>query len=405
MKILHIAGGKLNSGAFKGANILHQALLELKVDSKILNDSPPKSTINNKLHLDKNIIFINKKFINMLKNKFFLYLEKFLKALYLPSPRGTFTLGLFGFDVTKLQEYKDADIIHIHWLNQGFIKIKSLSKINKPIIWTMRDMWAFSGGSHYTMDFEKYEDSQISKIIKNYKKKIYNNNFQFIAISDWLKNKAQTSTVLRNFKVNRIYNNIDTRDFNLIDQEAAKKTLNILTSKQIILYGAQNPQSKRKGWDIFIKALKKLDKSNFYLLIFGNFWSQKILDDIGIEYKNLGFVDNKKIINAIYSSADIFVAPSLQEAFGKTFAESMLCETPVVCFSDTSISEIVDHKVNGYIVENVDADELKDGINWLSKELRNNNYVKGRARPKVIDFDAKIIAKKYIEIYKNTLNY
>ena len=400
MKILHIVGGKHNSGAFMGANILHNALLELDVNSKLLNDVPFK--INNKNI--KNIVFINNNFIKRIINKLFIYFEKILKSIYLPSPRGTFTLGLFGFNIVKLKEYKEADIIHIHWLNQGFIKLRSLSKVDKPVIWTMRDMWAFTGGSHYSMEFEKYEVGYLSKIIRNYKRKIYNKNFQFIAISEWLKNKAQKSSVLQNYKVKRIYNNIDIKDFNLINKDVARSTLKILTKKKIILYGAQNPQSKRKGWDIFVETLKKLDKSKYFLLIFGNFWSQKILDNIGIEYKILGFIDNKKIMNAAYSSADIFVASSIQEAFGKTFAEAMLCETPVVCFDNTSISEIVDHKINGYIVKNQNSEELKEGIDWMSEEIKKNNYNKDRARVKAIDFDAKVIAKEYIELYKNALN-
>ena len=400
MKILHIVGGKHNSGAFMGANILHNALLELDVNSKLLNDTPFK--INDKSI--KNIVFINNNFIKRLFNKLFIYFEKILKSIYLPSPRGTFTLGFFGFNIVKLKEYKEADIIHIHWLNQGFIKLNSLSRVDKPVIWTMRDMWAFTGGSHYSMEFEKYEVGYLSKIIRNYKRKIYNKNFQFIAISEWLKNKAQKSSVLQNYKVKRIYNNIDIKDFNLINKDAARSTLKISTKKKIILYGAQNPQSKRKGWDIFVETLKKLDKSKYFLLIFGNFWSQKILDNIGIEYKILGFVDNKKIMNATYSSADIFVASSVQEAFGKTFAEAMLCETPVVCFDNTSISEIVDHKINGYIVKKQNSEELKKGIDWMSEEIKKNNYNKNRARVKAIAFDAKVIAKEYIELYKNALN-
>ena len=98
------------------------------------------------------------------------------------------------------------------------------------------------------------------------------------------------------------------------------------------------------------------------------------------------------------------MAPSIQEAFGKTFAEAMLCEIPVVCFNNTSISEIVDHKINGYVVKNINSDELKDGINWISEQIKKNNYKKGGARAKAIDFDSKIIAKKYIELYKNTLS-
>ena len=140
--------------------------------------------------------------------------------------------------------------MHIHWLNQGFIRMSSLSKIKKPVIWTMRDMWAFTGGSHYTMDFNKYEKSKLSKIIQNFKKKSYKKNFHFIAVSDWLKNKGQESYVLGNFNVQRIYNNIDLKNFQDISKITARLNLNIKPIS-ILSYGANNPQSKRKGWNIF----------------------------------------------------------------------------------------------------------------------------------------------------------
>ena len=398
IKVLHVVGGSLTNGAAKGANVLHEALLNLKIDSKLLNDSTPKVKI-----IDKKIIFINDTFFKKIINIAFVCLEKILKSIFLHTPRETFTLGFFGFDITKLKEYKNADIIHIHWLNQGFIKFGSLSKINKPLVWTMRDMWPFTGGSHYSMDFEKYEKSYISKKIKNFKKKNYKKNFHFVAVSDWLRNKAQKSSVLKEYDIKRIYNNINTNDFDKITKKQAKSFLNISTKKKIILYGAQNPQSKRKGWNIFIKTLKKLDNTKYFLLIFGNFWSQESLNKIGIEYRSLGFINDKKILNNIYSSADLFVAPSIQDAWPKTFAEAMYCGTPVVCFDNTSISEIVDHKVNVYIVKNFDADLLKKGIDWLSKEIMKNSFNKNNSRIKISNFSGDVIAKKYIKFYKKIL--
>jgi len=404
IKVLHIVGGSSTDGAYKGANILHQALLDLNIESKILNDSPPKINQKSIKNYQQNIFFINNNFYTKMCNIIFVYLEKFLKSIFLHSPRSTFTLGFFGFDITKLKEFKDADIIHIHWLSQGFIRVKTLSKINKPVVWTMRDMWPFTGGSHYSMDFTKYESGGLSQIIQNFKKKIFNKNIQFVAISEWLKNEAEKSNVLKGYNIKRIYNNIDLRDFDSINKNTARSILKIKTEKKIILYGAQNPQSIRKGWNIFVEALKKLDKSKYFLLIFGNFWSQKTLDLIGIEYKCVGFIDDKKKLNAIYSSADLFIASSIQEAFGKTWAEAMACKIPVVCFDKTSASEIVDHKVNGYVAKNFDSNKLKDGIEWLSKEIDRGNYRRDKVPNKTLAFDAKFIAKKYIDLYKNALN-
>ena len=399
IKVLHIVGGKFTNGAVKGAKILHEALLENNIESKFVNDTP----LNTK-RIDKNIFFVNYTYLNILFNKVCVLTEKVLKTLFLHSPRETFTLSFFGRDITKLEEYKTADIIHIHWLNQGFIKLSSISKIKKPVVWTLRDMWAFTGGSHYTMDFEKYEKSKLSTIIKNFKKKSYKKSFYFIAISDWLKNKALQSDVLREFNVDRIYNNIDLKKFNNINKKQGKDFLNINTDKKIILYGANNPQSKRKGWDIFVESLKELDKSKYYLLIFGNFWSHKTLDKIGFEYKSLGFIDDTKILNSVYSCADLFVASSIQDGWPKTFAEAMYCKTPVICFSNTSIAEIVNHKINGYVVQNFDSNQLKDGIEWLSRAIDNNNLNVESVKNRIEEFGSDKIAKKYIKLYEKILN-
>lgn len=398
IKVLHIVGGSHKNGAFKGAYILHKALIDLGIDSRILSDQVQKP-----IKSDTRIININNNFIKQLISKCNTLIEKVIKSIFLPSPRETFTLSFLGFDITKLKEYEEANVIHFHWLSQGFISLNSLSKIKKPTFWTMRDMWVFTGGSHYSMDFNKYEKSIFSNLIQSFKIKSYNKNFRFVAVSNWIKDKAKKSKVLKNHNIYKIDNNVDLNNFNFISKNKARKKLKIFTKKKIILYGAQNPQSKRKGWDIFVKTLKKLDKSKYLILIFGNFWSQKVLDEIKVEYKSLGYIHDIKKLNNIYSCADLFVASSIEDAWPKTFAEAMFCGTPVVCFDKTSISEIIDHKVSGFIADKTDENSLLEGIEWLSKEVVKNKSICNKARKKIFEFHPKKIAKKYISLYKKSL--
>jgi glycosyltransferase involved in cell wall biosynthesis len=402
MNVLHLVGGNFDNGAFSGAKILHDQLLDMKVNSNLINNSLKKNQIDKKKF--KKVYKVQNTNVKKIKYYFFVIVEKLLKKIFLPSPRQTFTFGFMGFDITKLYNYKNCDIIHIHWLGEGFINLNSLKKVSKPIVWTMRDMWAFSGGSHYTMDFQTYEKKFISKYIQRRKLKYYETKIQFVAVSNWLKKFAKKSYALRNKDIIKIDNNVDTKKLLNFKKDSAKKFLNIKTDKQIILYGAQNPQSKRKGWHLFIKSLKKLKKENYLILIFGNFWSQSSLDNIGIEYKSFGFISDFKKLSAIYSSADIFVASSIQDAWPKTFAESMYCKTPVVCFANTSISEIVDHKINGYIVNKFNSNELFKGIQWLLDRVRSNNDLGKNAKQKILNYQPKIITKKYLELYKKLLS-
>ena len=400
MKILHIVGGSENGGAFKGAYILHKALKNLGVDSKILNDQiiSDKTLIN---YDGENIININRSIEKQILSKIFVNLEKLIKFIVLPSKRSTFTFGLIGYDISKIKEVKNADIIHIHWLKDGFINFKTISKINKPVVWTMRDMWPFTGGSHYTMEFEKYEKNLLSKKIQKIKKKFFK-KINFIAISEWLKIKAENSYVLNNVKIQKIFNNVDLNNFFEIPQEKAKSILKIKTKKKIILFGSHDPQSLRKGWSIFLETIKKINKDKYFLLLFGKFWSADQIQQTGIEFKSLGYIQDINKLNTVYSCSDLFLATSLQEAFGKTWVEAIACNKPVICFKNTSISENIKHKLNGFIVENRNSDELKDAIDWIADNF-NLNFKKD-LRETIQIFDKKNIALEYLNLYKKILN-
>ena len=138
-------------------------------------------------------------------------------------------------------------------------------------------------------------------------------------------------------------------------------------------------------------------------MIFGNFWSEEILDRIGIEYKSFGFIDDKNLLNAIYSSSDIFVFPSIQEAFGKTWAEAMACGLPIVCFNNTSASDYISHKVNGFVVDDISSENLKMGIEWMSKKIEEKKDFYRLSKNQVEIFDPKIIAQQYIKLYSEVL--
>lgn len=130
----------------------------------------------------------------------------------------------------------------------------------------------------------------------------------------------------------------------------------------------------------------------------GNLEKSEVID-VGFEYINFGFVKDQNKIGLVYSSADVYVAPSLAEAFGKTIAESMLCKTPVVCFDATGPKEIVDHQINGYKAKAYYPEDLAKGIEWI---CNSNEYEKlaENARKKAIKtYDNLLIAKRYIQLY------
>lgn len=211
-------------------------------------------------------------------------LDNLLLVFYPKRKRVIFSTGMFGIDFTKTREYQEADIIHLHWINGGFVNIKHLSKINKPIVWTMRDMWPFTGGCHYSMGCENYKTGcgncvqlqsnssyDLSKFILNRKKKYLPKNMKIVGISRWLSNKAKESELFSKFDVRTIPNNINTREFFPVDKKIAREILGIKTDKKVILTGSINVGDFYKGFSKYLEAVKTLDKDKYFCV----FWKVK----------------------------------------------------------------------------------------------------------------------------------
>jgi len=281
MKILHIVAGNLTGGSARGAYWLHNGLVDLGIDSKILTNS--KITFG-----DDRVISTNQTKKDKLFNFIRLQLDSNIQTLYRNRKRVIFSTGFFGVDFTKTKEYKEADIIHLHWINGGFVNIKDLSKVDKPIVWTIRDMWSMTGGCHYTMGCENFisgcgnckqlgsnSSFDLSKVILNRKIKYVPKSIKIVGISSWLSNQAKQSKLLKNFNIRTIHNNINSNDFYPINKRIARDILGINTEKRIILAGAQNLKDFYKGFDKFLEAVDKLDREKYYL-VFLETWIIKL---------------------------------------------------------------------------------------------------------------------------------
>jgi len=408
MKILHLVGGELSCGAARGAYWLHLGLKSLGVDSTILTNSTTTFS-------DESIITTSKtkkdKFCSLIR----IELDGLPATFYRKRRRHIFSSGLIGFDFTKTKVFKEAEILHLHWINGGFVNVKHLWKIDRPIVWTMRDMWPMTGGCHYAMECNRYmlgcgqcpqlgsrRSWDLSRFIAQYKKHFIPRETTVVGISNWLADCARASWVFEGCAVHVISNNIDTRTFFPVDQQQARQALGLDAKKIVVLVGAQNVMDFYKGFDLLVDALNSIDRHDVQLCSFGR-TSPDCQEKLGSDHTSLGFLNDNISLRLAYSAADVFVAPSRMDAFGKTIAEAMACGTPVVCFDATGPKDIVDHKINGYLAKPYSSEDLANGIKWIinsanRKELRKN------AKKKVVDtFDSKVVAETYIELYKKVL--
>jgi glycosyltransferase involved in cell wall biosynthesis len=399
IRVLHISGADIQSGAGKGAYWLHKGLVDNGLDSIFLSPGINKNT--------QYEIFINP---TVLKTKS--RIEKLKLLLHAPRHREQYSTGEFGIDIEKIIKKENPNIIHLHWINNSAVNIRDLRKINLPIIWTVRDMWPFTGGCHYSLDCQNYKTKcghcrilkkpnidDISKIIYQ-KKEHISSKIHYVFISRWLQNEGEkTNIIQKSASINYIPNNVDSDLFKYTEKNKARNALKINKKDKIILCGSVNLNDTYKGYK-YIKTLSKaLKNSNISFFSFGK------NDEAPPEFNyNFGKVTNEKTLSTIYAASDCYLMPSIQEAFGKTAVESILCGVPVIAFKNTGIEDIIKHKVNGFLAEYKNENSLLEGIDWALNHFSQTHRERQKISTTVSNFETKNVSKLYIDLYKKILN-
>lgn len=409
MKVLIINSWEKTGGAAIAANRLHKALLKAGVESVMLvmkKDSDDNTVVSpfSFLEIEYNKLLPTISVLPLLK-----YNKTRKKTLFSPH--------FMAKDLSKIINEIDPDIVHIHWINAGFMSLKTLLKIDKPIVWSLHDMWLFTGGCHYSDSCVKFTQqcghctilggskfNDLSYEIWNKKNNIFQNcNMVINGLSKWIMNNAKKSSLLKNKTHINLPNLIDTDLYRIFDKTIAKKIWNLPSDKKLILFGAMHATSdKRKGYQELKNALSFIQKNqNFELVIFGSSNSETISDYFYTHF--IGRLNDDISLMLLYNAVDVMVVPSKQENLSNVIMESLSCGTPVVAFDIGGNSDMIDHKLNGYLAKPYDPKDLANGVEWI---LNNKDYeqISHNARKKVVkNFSEEVVVKKYIKLYKNLL--
>ena len=330
-----------------------------------------------------------------------------------------------GTNVISLPELSQADVIHLHWINQGMLSLKDIRRIiesGKPIVWTMHDMWPFTGICHYAGDCDKYTShcENCPILYKGNKKDLSFHTFQqkkrmlegshihFVSCSQWLGNMAKRSKLIGNHSIVSIPNAINTNLFKPRDKQAARHKLGLPMDKQLLLFGSMKTTDKRKGIDYLVNACELLAKSH------PDFCKQLGVVILGKEsnlYESLfpfpiysmNYVNSEKELADIYNAVDLYVTPSLQDNLPNTIMEAMACGIPCVGFNVGGIPEMIDHLHNGYVADYKSAEDFANGIHWALSEGEYESLSQEAHRKVLTSYSESAVAKRYIEIYNKIM--
>lgn len=340
------------------------------------------------------------------------------------SVRFAFSIANFGVDISRHPAVQSADVIHLHWWNQGLLSLKgveALGILNKKIVWTLHDMWAFTGGCHNNRGCAGYEQvcgdcpylrfryaGDLSHQIWQKKKRYYPANMHIVTCSRWLESVARSSSLLGSYPISSIPNPIDTRQFQPLDEaarQAFRREHRVPEDARVLLFAAMNISNPYKGFPQFREMLEYLAKE---------YPAQKIVvaavgkhgegELAGLPFPviDLGLIRQTSDMARIYGAVDLFVTPSLEENLPNTIMETMACGTPAVGFAVGGIPEMIDDGVNGKVTPFKDSRQMAGDIAWLLEDESRRKEMGRLAREKVLrEYSQEKIAERYIEIYQN----
>lgn len=322
--------------------------------------------------------------------------------------------------ILKMPEFINADVIHCHNLHTNYFNLKTLIEMSKlkPVVWTFHDMWPITAHCAHSFDGKIKENGFFTcpsldiyppiawhneKYLEKKKTAVYSDsNFHIVTPSKWLAEKVSQS-VLRNKPISVIYNGIDTSIFKPYDRLKSRQELGLPQDRPIILTvakgGASNPWKGRTYAQEAIKAF--IGHHRAYFVDLGGDIGQPPSPDL----KSAGYISDQTILAKYYSSADILLYPSVADNCPLVVLEAMACGLPIVSFNTGGIPELVEHKINGYIAEYKNTDDLKTGIEYLLnssvpeiEQMRRYSVNKIKS-----GFTLEKMTEQYIELYKNAL--
>ncbi len=415
MKILHISTKDLEGGAARAAYRLNQGLQQINLDSHML--------VQIKVSEDSTVVApqtLREKSLAMVGG----ILDTIPPRFYRRDTQISFSTqwlpDVIYSQVTRLE----PDLINLHWIHNSHLRIETLAKLNRPIIWTLHDMWPFTGGCHYDQNCGRYVEScgacpqlksnknyDLSRWIWQRKSQAWKNiDLTIVTPSNWLAKCASSSSLFRNSRVEVIPNGLDLQRYKPINRQIVRSLLNLPQNKHLVLFGAIKATSdRRKGFHLLNPALQRLCQSGWQnqieLIVIGASESDDQVD-LGFKTHYLGKLSDDISLAQVYAAADIFVAPSLQDNLPNTVVEAIACGTPCAAFKIGGMPEIIEHQQNGYLAQPFESQDLARGIAWILENKERHRQLCARARTKAEqEFTQELQARRYDSLYSELVSH
>ena len=326
---------------------------------------------------------------------------------------GHWSLNVFDYPIAAAINSLGADIVHLNWVGDNYLPIGEVAKIKAQIVWTLQDMWAFTGGCHYTQDCPAFTRAcgncpqlaaaaanDVSARTHRAKRRAWSDlSLTAVALSNWLADCARESALFKHRRIEVIGNPVDPKLYKPLDRAESRRAFNLPLDRKLILFGAVGGTSdSRKGFRYLREALCGIDVEGIALVTFGSAAKEQLALDISTY--QVGRLQDDVSLSLLYSAADVYVLPTVQEALGNTLVEALACGTPCVTFAGSGAADVVQHRRSGYVARLRDSADLLAGIEWVLAQpwSRDDLHESTIAR-----YGYRQVASQAIKLYRSLL--
>ncbi len=392
MKILIISTSECTGGGAIAASRLHGALCRHGMEARML--------VRDKQTDAADVIRVG--------NRWAKWAERVHVLLHNGLDRSTMWLSdtaCCGVDILHTREYREADVVHLHWVNQGMLSLSTLERMSrdgKRMVWTLHDEWPFLGVCHYrgTCGETDCRHCPLMKgglphrILQRKRDLLRQASITLVGCSRWITDRAREA--MPGVSVEHVNNCVPHSLYHPMPQQEARRRWNLPLQARIVLFCSQRVTDGRKGMGYLAEALGQMESAGLHLVVVGRDAQAVGRLCAGIPFTALGTVSPDDM-PSVYAAADVFVTPSLEDNLPNTIAESMSVGTPCVGFRTGGIPEMITHQRNGYVAGQRDAADLARGIAYvLAHPMRD-----AAAGQAAHDYSESRIAEQYIKIYEH----
>jgi glycosyltransferase involved in cell wall biosynthesis len=407
MKIVALNETDIRGGAARASYRLHQGLQSLGVDSRIL--------VREKLTQDPTVIALRSPWTKLG--------PRMNRLAYLPYSRrrtDLFCSQWFPDRIAPALRRQAPDLIQLHWITNGFMRIETLARLARPLVWTLHDLWPFTGGCHYPVSVghgfcDRYNQgcglcpalgstrqSDLSARTWQRKAQAWQQlNLHLVAPSQWLTQVAQSHPLLGRYPIHTIPHGLNLDRF--APRPQARQQLNLPADTFLIGFGALGEvEDDRKGFDLLRAALAVLAQGehqrSIALVVLG---TDKAPADLPYPVYPLGIIQRDEDLAMAYSALNVMVVPSRQETFGQMVSEALACGTPVVAFKAHAMPDLILHQQNGYLAQAFDVQDLAQGLHWIMASGGRSAQLRQAARQQALQhFSETLQAERYLALYR-----